>query len=179
MIALRLLNPQGIAGLAAALILALLLIAAKVELRHERKASARFERLYRTEVQAHAATAGAVRAATERARAADRANAARVAVAQSEINERTADDYEARLAAARARFARLRPPAAPGGLAGDGRAAPVSGLSAAAPFAAQGTREDRFPHPDALIATEQAIQLDALIAWVRAQAAIDPNAPQE
>jgi hypothetical protein len=29
---------------------------------------------------------------------------------------------------------------------------------------------------DALTATEQAIQLDELITWVKAQAAVDPNA---
>ena len=35
--------------------------------------------------------------------------------------------------------------------------------------------QDRFPDPDRLIATEQAIQLDELIKWVRAQAAVDPS----
>jgi hypothetical protein len=33
--------------------------------------------------------------------------------------------------------------------------------------------QDRLPHSDALTATEQAIQLDELIAWVKRQAAVD------
>ena len=175
MIWLRLLNPQGIAGLAAALILGLLLAAAKIELRHERKAANRFERLYRAEVQAHAATAANVRTATAAARAADRANATRVRAAQTGISERSAYDYETRLAAARARAGRLRAQAPARAAVGDRRAAPVPGLSAAAPGAAPAPGQDRLPDPDALIATEQAIQLDALIAWVRAQGAVDPN----
>jgi hypothetical protein len=52
----------------------------------------------------------------------------------------------------------------------------VPGLSAAAGGAAQGTGKDRLPPADALTATEQAIQLDELIKWVRAQAAVDTNA---
>ena len=35
-----------------------------------------------------------------------------------------------------------------------------------------------FLQSDALTATEQAIQLDELIKWVRAQAAVDPNPPR-
>jgi hypothetical protein len=35
--------------------------------------------------------------------------------------------------------------------------------------------KDRLPQSDALIATEQAIQLDELIRWVEAQAKVDPN----
>ena len=34
-------------------------------------------------------------------------------------------------------------------------------------------RQDRLPDADALTATEQAIQLDELIKWVEAQAAVD------
>jgi hypothetical protein len=40
----------------------------------------------------------------------------------------------------------------------------------------QDAGEDRLPASDALTATEQAIQLDELIAWVKRQAAVDPNA---
>ena len=46
---LRLLNIQGIAGLAASAGLALLLILAKVDARHWRKQSAQFEQLYHGE----------------------------------------------------------------------------------------------------------------------------------
>jgi hypothetical protein len=48
-------------------------------------------------------------------------------------------------------------------------------LSAPTGGAAQDAGHDRLPHSDALTATEQAIQLDELINWVKAQANIDPN----
>lgn len=48
-------------------------------------------------------------------------------------------------------------------------------LSAAAAGPAQAAGQDRLPPSDALTATEQAIQLDELIKWVGAQAAVDPN----
>ena len=171
---LRLLNWQGIAGIATALCLGLLLILQKGETRHWRKLSGQFEQLYRGEQAAFASTVANYRAAAEQARAADRAAAERVASEQSAINERTADDFEARLAAARAAADRLRREA---GTAGanprGGGAAPVPGLSTAAGQPPQAAGEDGFP--DALIATEQAIQLDELIKWVRAQAAVDPG----
>jgi hypothetical protein len=52
----------------------------------------------------------------------------------------------------------------------------VPGLSAAARGADEAAGQDRLPRSDELTATEQAIQLDELIKWVRSQAAIDPNA---
>ena len=170
---LRLLNPQGIAGLAASIVLALLLITAKVDARHWRKQSSQFEQLYRAEVQAHALSIANVRAATERARAADRANAGRVRSAQHQISERIENDFEARLADARARARRLQPVPAPASRDGAGRAAPVPGLSAAPARAAQAAAEDGLP--DRLTATEQAIQLDELIKWVKGQAAVEVN----
>ena len=63
-----------------------------------------------------------------------------------------------------------------GSTAADPRArgsAPLPGLPAASGRAAQGAGEDQFPTSDALTATEQAIQLDELIRWVRAQAKVD------
>ena len=177
MMLLRLLNPQGIAGLAAATILALLLFAAKIDVRHWKKQSERFEQLYRAEARAHAETVANYRVAAERARAADRANAERVAAQQGEINERTSHDFEARLAAARARAQRLRQSAEAASHSGGRRGAPVPGLSASAPGAAQAPGQDRLPDADRLTATEQAIQLDELISWVRAQAAVEPSRP--
>jgi len=173
---LRLLNIQGIAGIAAGLALAILLVLQKGETRHWKKQSAGFEQLYRNSESAFAETVANVRAAADLARAADRANADRVAAAQTAINERTAHDFEARLADARSRAERLRIQSA--GAAthpGAGRATPVPGLSATARGAAQTPGEDRLPAPDALTATEQAIQLDELISWVRAQAKVDNN----
>jgi hypothetical protein len=173
---LRLLNIQGIAGIAVGLALAILLVLQKGETRHWKKQSDGFEQLYRNSEAAFAETVANVRAAADLARAADRANADRVAAAQTAINERTAHDFEARLADARVRAERLRIQSA--GAAthpGDGRSASLPGLPAAAGSIAQAPGEDRLPAPDALTATEQAIQLDELIKWVRAQAKVDNN----
>jgi hypothetical protein len=174
---LRLLNIQGIAGLAAGLALALLLLLQKGETRHWKKQSAQFEQLYSHEQSAFAGTIANYRAAADAAHAADKANAERVAAEQRSINERTSNDYEARLAAARSLAQRLRSesaraPADPG----RGGSAPVRGMAAPAGGTAEAPRQDRLPQPDALTATEQAIQLDELIKWVRRQHAIDPNA---
>lgn len=172
---LRLLNPQGIAGLAAAVVLALLLIAAKIDARHFKKQSAQFEQLYRAEAKAHAQTVANYRIAAERARAGDRANAERVHADQARITERTSNDFQDRLADARARAERLRDKAAAAADRGGGRSAPMPVLPASPAGAASASGEDRLPDPDRLIATEQAIQLDELIKWVRAQASVDPN----
>lgn len=177
----RLLNVQGIAGIAAALALLSLLLVQKVETRHWRKQSGQYEQLYRGEQAASAQTVANYRAATEAARAADAAAAERVRAEQHAINERIADDYETRLAAARDRAQRLR--IAAGSPATDpcGRGtSSVPGLPAAPCRPAQAAGHDRLPAPvlgsdAALIATEQAVQLDELIHWVRAQAGVDPN----
>ena len=100
MILLRFFNVQGIAGIAVGLALAVLLVIQKGETRHWKKESGRFEQLYAQEQAALAGTVANYRAAADAARAADRANLARVAAEQRAINERTSNDYEARLAAA-------------------------------------------------------------------------------
>jgi hypothetical protein len=173
---LRLLNPQGIAGLAISLCLAILLVIQKGETRHWKKQSGRFEQLYRAERSAFATTVSNYRAAADAARAADKANFDRVASEQRAINERTANDYEARLADARARAEQLRREAARIAANSSNRgSAPVPGLPAAAGRPPQSSDKSRLPAADALTATEQAIQLDELIKWVKAQAAVDPN----
>ena len=174
----RLLGPQGLVGLAAALALGAMLLVQKIETRHWRKRSGQFEQLYRAEQSAFARTVSAYRAAAEAARAADRAAAERVRAEQHAINERTVHDYEARLADARARARRLQLTAPTDSDSCHGRAAPMPGLPAAACGADQGAGQNGLPASDALLATEQALQLDALIGWVRNQAAIDPNAPR-
>ena len=169
---LRLLGPQGVAGLAASLCLAVLLVLQKGETRHWRAQSAQYEQRLGAEQAAHAQTVANYRAAADRARAADVANSARVAAEQARINERTSDEYEKRLAAARAAAGRLRTAtaAADRGVAGN---APMPGLSTATGQFAEAAGQDRLS--DRLTATEQAIQLDELIVWVRRQAAVDPN----
>jgi hypothetical protein len=172
---LRLLNGQGIAGIAVGLALAILLIVEKVETRHWKKQSAGFEQLYHQEQAAFAGTAANYRAAAQQARAADQANVNRVASEQRAINERTNSDYEARLAVARAAAERLRLQSQTAADPRPRRDASMPRIPAAAGGAAQGPGEDRLPQSERLTATEQAIQLDELIKWVRAQAKVDNN----
>jgi len=174
-----------IAALGAALLLALLVH----DRNHWKSKTEHYAELLAGERAAHAATVANVRAAAEQARAADAANVARARAEQAEINERTSNDFENRIAAARAAAGRLREnhPAAsdPGGRG----TAPVPGLSAAAQGAVEGAGEDQLSRPgkragrdrgalgpeDTLTATEQAIQLDELIKWVRRQAEVEPS----
>lgn len=173
---LRLLNPQGIAGVAISTCLAVLLVIQKAETHHWKRLGARFEQLYRDEQSAFAATVANYRAAADAARTADKANAERVASAQRAINERTVHDFEARLADARARAEQLRVGAAHAAAdRGHRSGPPMSGLPAPAIRPAQSPDEDRLPLADALTASQQAIQLDELIKWVKAQAAVNPN----
>jgi hypothetical protein len=172
---LRLLNWQGLAGIAASVALAILLILAKVETRHWKKQSAAFEQLYHEEQSAFAATTSNYRAAAEAARAADLENNARVAAEQRAISERTANDFEARLASARAAAQRLRLQYEAAANPGTGRDAPMPSLPAAAPGAAQAAEQDGLSQSDRLTATEQAIQLDELIKWVLAQSRVPPG----
>jgi hypothetical protein len=174
---LRFLNLQGLAGLAAALALGILLFAQKLETRHWRKQSGQFEQLYRAEQAAFARTVANYRAAADAARAADRAAADRIRAEQQAVNERIAHVYEARLAAARARRLQLATAAAAADPCRGGTAS-VPGLSATACGTPEAAGEDRLPAGDALLATEQAIQLDALIGWVKDQARINPNSPR-
>jgi hypothetical protein len=170
---LRLLNWQGIAGIGVGLVLSILLVIQKGETGHWKKQSAGFEQLYHQDQAAFAATVANARAAAVAARAADLANAERVTAEQRAINERTNNDFEARLAVARAAAERLRGDAK--AHPGAGGSASMPGLSAPAGSAPQAARQDGLPPEDALTATEQAIQLDELIKWVRAQAKVDNN----
>ena len=85
----RLLNWQGMAGIAVAFTLAVMLTVQKLEAVHWKKRSESIEQLYQQEQAAFATTVASYRAAAETARAADQANAARVAAEQGAINERT------------------------------------------------------------------------------------------
>ena len=166
----RILNLQGIIGLAASLLLAVLLMVKAGEARHLRKQSVRFELLYLAEQSAAARTVANYRAAADTARAADLANAARVAAGQRNISERTSNDLEARLADARARAHRLQLAANAAATAGGGgRAASVPATRATARAPGTPTAQNGLSLTDRLIATEQAIQLDELIKWVTAQ----------
>jgi len=173
---LRLLNIQGIAGLAVSVCLALLLVIQKGDTRHWRKQSGQFEQLYRGEQASFAGTVANYRAAAEAARSADKAAAERVRTEQAAINQRSNHDLQARLADARANADRLRQLAESPAHSGPRGGALVPGLPASASRADQAAGQDRLPLAEALIATEQAIQLDELIGWVRRQHSVNPSA---
>jgi hypothetical protein len=175
---IRLLNWHGIAGIGVSLALLIMLTVQKLESVHWQKQSDRFEQLYQEDQAAFATTVANARAAADQARAADKANADRVAAEQQSINQRTADDYEARLSAARARADQLRLQSQAAPDPGAGGDAPVPVLSAPARGPTKAAGQDRLPVSDALTATEQAIQLDELIKWVGAQAEVEPNRVQ-
>jgi len=180
----RVLNLQGMLGIAAFLLLLGLFLVKAGEARHWRKQSGRYEQLYVGEQSARAQTIANYRAAAETARREDLANAGRVAATQRNISERSTHDLENRLADARAR-ARARAQrlqlaqqtaATP---QRGGRAAPVPATGPAPGPAGGAAEEDGLSLDDRLIATEQAIQLDELIKWVRAQAAIGIEAMED
>ena len=171
----RLLNWQGIAGIGVAVALFVMLTVQKLEAVHWRKQSEKFEQLYEQEQAAFATTVANTRAAASEAEADDKANADRVASQQRTINERTASEFESRLAAARAELERLRIKPKATADSGVGASAHVSSVSVAAGGTAQGSGEDQFSQGDRLTATEQAIQLDELIKWVRLQHAVASN----
>ena len=159
-----------VAGIGCVLLLALL-----VHDRNRWKAkSAQVAELLAGERAVHAATLANIRAATEQARRADAANAERIRAEQAVIDERTKNDFESRIAAARAAAGRLHTQGA-AAHSGDRGATPVPGLSAAAEGIAETAGDNRFPPADRLTATEQAIQLDELIKWVRSQAQVEPG----
>jgi hypothetical protein len=182
----RLLNPQGIAGLAASVCLALLLLIQKGESRHWKKQSGQFEQLYTQAQAAFSRTVADYRSAVEQARREDAANAERVRGSQARINEETRNDFEKRLAMLRASAGKLRGNAPASADPRGRRTASMPGLPAAAGRFDEASGQDRLPAPlsgeDALIATEQAIQLDELIKWVRRQHAVafdaDPPEPR-
>lgn len=118
------------------------------------------------------------RAATEKARRADLENTNRVRAEQDAISRKVVTDYEEQLAAVRARADRLRRDAAAATAADRRGSAAVPGTGDAAATLGASTGEGRLPplsDDDALIATEQALQLTALIDWVEAQSAVEPN----
>jgi len=158
-----------IVAIGCALLLALLIH----DRNHWKAKTAHYAELLAAERGAHSATVAGYRAAAAQARAADAANAARVKADQAAINERTADDYQDRIAAARAAAGSLRRITASASHPGAGRATPVPGLPVAAPGVAESANENGLSQPERLIATEQAIQLDELIQWVRAQGQVD------
>lgn len=137
------------------------------------------------EKKAHKQTKTDYRAAQVKAAELERQRLARVRRQQQEISDAIEADYTARLADARARAERLRQELrARAAAGGSRRTVEVRGLSVARRGPAAAATDPRLPSPDRtdaeqlerdLVATEQALQLDALIDWILKQSAIDPN----
>lgn len=129
------------------------------------------------EQASHLGTVNAFLAASEQAQKDAEANAQRVAREQETITDAITADYRADLAALRGRFERMRRRAARTD-PGNAGAAGLPGIPDAAGRADAAPGEDRLPAagslslPDALIASEQALQLQALIDWIEAQSAV-------
>lgn len=97
----------------------------------------------------------------------------RITAEQEEITDEIRKDYSARLAAARARAERLRrQQQAPDRAAG---AEQVPCFPDAAGRSNAESCDNGLSLDQRLIATEQAIQLDALQAWIRKQGQVSPN----
>ena len=173
MTALRLLNLQGIVGIIVGAALGVLLLLQHGETRHWHKQSDRFEQLYNGADRALKQTVINYQAAAEQARQADAENIKRVVGEQQAVNQERYASYEARIADARARAQRVlndaqahAHPGGPGAAALPAPGAPAGGPSGPAP-------QTGLSRDDALIATEQAIQLDELEKWVWQQLGVD------
>lgn len=156
----------GVVILALFLGLILMLAITRAEVRHLTKA-------LDAQTAAIVQTVTNVRLAAAEATRQDAANKARVEAEQRAISERTVNDYEARIAAVRERYAgllRSTPQTHPGSAA----SAPVPGPGPATGRADGATADQGFPLAAREIATEQALQLEALQAWVRGQARVGP-----
>lgn len=136
------------------------------------------------EQAAHLGTVNAFLAASKQAQKDAEANAQRVAREQETITDATVAEYRADLGDLRARFDRLRRARNPAAInSGSADPAGLPGVPAAAGRADAPAGQAGFPAPgdrqateltldDALIASEQALQLHALIDWVAAQSAV-------
>jgi hypothetical protein len=159
-----------ILGAAVAAAALLWLIQSRDHWRDEARANAG---LFQAEQAAHSATLANYRAAAEQARREDSENLARAEAAQAQINERTGNEFESRIASARAHAGRLREQALAAATdPGARRAAPLPAVPNSARGAPQAAGESGFSLTDREIATEQAIQLDELIKWVHRQAEV-------
>lgn len=126
------------------------------------------------EIQAHGLTKQTYRLAQAEAAALDRARLARVEAEQREITDDIVADYESRLGDVRARAERLRQQLGAAGEhpAGSARSVYLPAAGDAAGRAAEAAGDRGLSIEERLIATEQALQLQALIEWTTRQAAV-------
>ena len=146
--------------------LGLMLLLAKADARH-------WHKRYDAEAAAHKLTVAGYRKAAAEAEAADARNVTRVQTEQKEISDAVSTDYQRRLADVRARYDRLLSKAAANSGGGGGAAVFSVPEPAGRPDAA--TPEAGLPAADALMASEQALQLRALQVWVEQQANVRPS----
>lgn len=130
------------------------------------------------EKRAHQRTKAVYRAAQLEAARLERERHERVKAQQKEITDEVAADYRRRLADVRAGAEQLRDELVRAGerAAGAGGTLGVPAAGNAAAGADDTTGYPRLPAEQLerdIIATEQAIQLDALISWVERQAQVD------
>ena len=148
------------------------------------EAAEQFERERDAERAAHRQTKTDYRNAQIEAARLESQRLERVRTEQQEITDAVEADYSARLADARARAERLRENLRTRS-ATRSAADPISmpGLSAAGAGTSAAAENTRLPSGTEqlerdLIATEQALQLDALIDWVQRQSAVEVNAEE-
>jgi len=129
----------------------------------------------KAERNAHEETVANFRDAQAKAELAQKANLARVSIQQRTITDETLDDYNRRVADLRERYKRLL---AQGNRSTSGSSdlPAVPGRPAAVDAKA---RENGLSPQDALIASEQALQLDELITWVERQSKVETSPGDE
>lgn len=133
-----------------------------------------------SEKKAHSATKTAyaqfqadVKAKTELARLQDAANKARVERDQETVSRETVSEYQNELSALRARYDALRVRLAAKANPGSGGKQAVPSLPSGAGRTDGPAVEAGLPPEDALIASEQALRLQALQEWVRGQTGVE------
>lgn len=165
------LDAQGWIGLIVCIPLAYVALSQWGDARHWHKQSDRNELLYKREHLAFGLTVIAYRTAAAHQKAVDDAKNTRTVAEQQAINMEKSDEYEARLAAARAEYERLSRASASHPGNSTGTAMPSLPTTSVEPSDAAG--QDRLS--DALTCTAQSIQLDELIKWNLKQHQVDPN----
>lgn len=135
----------------------------------------RYQLAAEAEAANHQQTKDAYAAAQLEAQRLEKQRIANVKAEQEDITDAVETDYRRRIADARADYERLRAEQARARLASAARGQPVPHIPDPAGGADGTAEEDGFPLSDRLIATEQAIQLEALQDWVRRQSQVDVN----
>jgi hypothetical protein len=169
MLAFLIKNYQALLGIAGALVLSTLLAIQKGETRHWTKQANQFETLYHEQQAALLKTQLNYIDAADKARQADAENLKRVQAEQASINKEHSDELEARLNDARARYDRLLKQQ--GGTASANPSGPGAAPVPSVPNASG--QPDQAALEDQLLATEQALQLDELIKWVKRQSGVE------